>query len=204
VENNQGEIEIKWVLEIGFAESYDKLVDDVTLWLGGRSDVSVAVLVKFEEDPPYRCPVSPTDEDDLASLKIPLVTKEMKISDFVCEEFGPVTYREKTWVGRISAVYMEVWKRGPNGPERQGDRVDLTRPDGPPIQIQLGDFLPIPQGHDGMVSLELKDFHKHLRIAMKRLAFSRCSSMVKELRKRLGERSSDRDYQDSQMSDGSA
>jgi hypothetical protein len=57
VEDTCGDAELKWVLEVGFAETYEQLVEEMELWLEGTDSVSIAVLVKFIETPAYKCPI---------------------------------------------------------------------------------------------------------------------------------------------------
>src|SRR5436190_12308639 len=49
--NDAGDQEAKFVLEVGFSETYEDLVQDAKMWLEGTHEVSVLVLVKFEETP---------------------------------------------------------------------------------------------------------------------------------------------------------
>ena len=55
--NADDQLETKLVVEIGFSEEYDDLIEDAKLWLEGMRTVSMCVLVGFEEDPKYSCPV---------------------------------------------------------------------------------------------------------------------------------------------------
>jgi hypothetical protein len=73
-ENPQGDLELRFVLEVGFFESYENLVRDTEMWLEGREDVSVLTLAKFEESSKYRCPVRNLNgqmpEDDTRSPEV--------------------------------------------------------------------------------------------------------------------------------------
>ena len=96
--NAAGELETKFVLEVGFSEKYEDLVQDVKMWLEGKREVSVVLLVKFEETPRYQYPVH--EDDDLGQLGFLEIT-EIRARDFSLEgEYGPVTYMDFTWVGR--------------------------------------------------------------------------------------------------------
>ena len=55
--NAHDTLETKMVVEIGFSEEYEALINNAILWLEGMSSVSLCVLVSFEEKPHYRCPV---------------------------------------------------------------------------------------------------------------------------------------------------
>jgi hypothetical protein len=124
-QNAAGELELKFVLEVGFSETYEELVRDAKMWLDGKPEVCVLVLVKFEESPDYRCPVHHLDDKDFERLEFP-EGSELRALDFNLEgEHGPVTYKGLVWVGHISNAYMEVWKRDPvtNLAARNGDRI---------------------------------------------------------------------------------
>ena len=54
IKNNMGVGEVKFVAEVSFSESYEELVQDAKLWLGGNGTVSLVMLVKLGEDPCYR------------------------------------------------------------------------------------------------------------------------------------------------------
>jgi hypothetical protein len=111
-QNDNGEREVKFVLEVGFSKTYDELIRDAKLWLEGNQEVSVVMLVKFEENPSYQCPID--DNKDLEELGFPDMPN-VKIGDFVLQrEYGPVVYKGFQWVGHISAAFMEVWKRDPS------------------------------------------------------------------------------------------
>ena len=62
--NETGTLDTKLVVEIGFSEDYEDLVEDVTAWLEGIRSVSLCALVSFVEEPRYRCPVDFANLDD--------------------------------------------------------------------------------------------------------------------------------------------
>ena len=112
--NANGARKAKFVLEVGFSETYEDLVEDVKMWLEGRRrEVSTIVLVKFEETPAYGCPTRHLNDEDFERLDFP-APSELRVSNFRLEdEYGPALYKGLAWVGRISAAFMEVWKRDP-------------------------------------------------------------------------------------------
>lgn len=123
--NAKGDLEPKFVLEVGFSETYDDLVRDARMWLEGRNDISIFVLTKFKETPKYRCPVRQLDDKDFEQLRFPKAT-ELRTSDFNIEgEYGPATYKGFIWVGQISAAFMELWKKDPTTglATRNGSRI---------------------------------------------------------------------------------
>jgi hypothetical protein len=188
VEKDTGGYEWKWILEVGFSESYEELCEDAKLWLEGNLDILTVCLVKFTEDPLYQCPIS---SDDLG--QIPSKADKVDSGDVILQgEHGPAFYRGHRWVGQISA-FMETWSRGEDGIARKSDyRRNLLTPNNPWIQIQLGDFLDIPLSHNGIVHVSLEDFRRRLPNEIKALATSRCHKM---LRKHKGDGQADQEYQ---------
>jgi hypothetical protein len=187
VENAFGELEFKWVLEVGFAETYEQLVEDMKLWLEGCESVSMAVLVKFTETPAYKCPVS--FDQDLEELCIPSMPAEVRSRDVVANgDFGPIFYRDQQWVGHISGAFMEVWKRDTNTDtaKRQGDRIDLFDTAQHSIQFELSSFLTLDPQNDRTISLDLDQFHIALKDEIKELAVHRCRQMLRLRAKRMG------------------
>jgi len=192
-----GEFTVKWVLEAGLTETYEQLVNDMKLWLEGKREVSMAVLIKFEENPKYRCPISrDMDDEDFKLLGIPQREKEIRARDCTLEEeYGPVTYKGFTWVGKISTVFMEVWKRDPNtGLARQhGGRVGLLPPDDPSqVRFRLSDFLLVTPIEDRTITFDWGNFRHLLKVKLRTLAVSRCRAM---LRARNRTEEADQDYQ---------
>jgi hypothetical protein len=180
VKNAAGNLEVKWVLEIGFSETYNDLVDDTKLWLEGRSDVSTVILIKIKETPRYQCPISL--DDDLNQLGIPLTEVEVLFSDVIFTgEYGPATYRGKTWVGEISEVIMEVWKRDTNGSAKKYKEKNLLDDTHHSIQFRLIEFL------DQRITVDLKEFRDLLKDDIKELAVDRCCTLLEEYKKRMGE-----------------
>jgi hypothetical protein len=88
------EMETKMVVEIGFSEEYEDLIKDAKLWLEGMNSVSLCVLVSFEEEPRYRCPVDYNmDEEKFKRLGFP-DPRDLKPKHFHLEgPFGPAIYK---------------------------------------------------------------------------------------------------------------
>ena len=108
--NNAGNLEHKFVLEVGFSESYDCLVQDAKLWIEGTSTVSVCLLVRVEEAPKYQCPTSNLSDAAFNALQLPpTVTPSM--FELPLHQYGPATYRGFCWTGEILGAQIEVWKK---------------------------------------------------------------------------------------------
>ena len=122
IKNANNRLETKMVLEVGFSEEYEALINDAKLWLEGMSSVSLCVLVSFEEKPRYQCPVDGNmDEEEFKRLGFPNPW-EIKPEHFYLEgPFGPAIYKglddeelgnkELKWTGNISTAFLEQWKR---------------------------------------------------------------------------------------------
>lgn len=120
--DENGNRNVRLVLEVGFAESYEDLIRDAQLWLEGMRSVRVVVLAKYQESPPYKNPLSEEDEETL-QLKD---ASAVKSSEFTMQgEYGPITYVGFTWAGRISEAFIEIWRRHPTTgtAERCGGRM---------------------------------------------------------------------------------
>ena len=83
------------------------------LWLEGKQEVSLVVLVKFTESLSDQCPTRGLDDEELEELEFP-EPAGIDFDDFNSEkEYGPVTYKGLQWVGWISEAFMELWRRDP-------------------------------------------------------------------------------------------
>jgi hypothetical protein len=133
ITNAKGDHEAKMVIEIGFSENYEDLIKDATMWLEGMSSVSLCVLVGFEEEPRYQCPVDNNMDEEELGFPDP---RQLKPHHFRLKgPFGPAIYKgldneelgdeepdneelgdeesdnELKWVGKISTAFLERWRR---------------------------------------------------------------------------------------------
>jgi hypothetical protein len=95
------------------------------MWLKGKPDVSMVVLMSFQETPDYRNPLRNLGNKDFEQLGFP-EAEELKTSMFsLAGDHGPAIYKGLAWVGQISTAVVEIWKRNPTtGLATQvGDRV---------------------------------------------------------------------------------
>ena len=110
------------VVEIGFAETYEELVDDVKLWIEGNKDIGTVVLIKVTESPRYYPPIRNMKDDEVKNLEFPgprdLDTSKVTPQD-PNDSFGPLQINNSVWVNKMS-VFLEIWKRNPvNGEAKQ-------------------------------------------------------------------------------------
>jgi len=120
VRNDMGDREVKFILEVGLSEPYEKLVQDAQLWLEGSKTVSVVMLVKLYEDPPYNCPTYDLTDEEFNALQFPPEEEINQQSFVVNDQYGPATYKGLIWVGRISG-FIEKW--GFEGTSRSACRI---------------------------------------------------------------------------------
>jgi hypothetical protein len=186
IRNTDNERELKWVLEVGFAESYEQLKNDVRLWLEGSSQVSMVTIAWFCEEPKYRCPV-PKEIDPREVLGISKDCRDIRSRDVVVQgAYGPAFFKELQWVGEITGIYMESWVRDAKGkPRRRGLRKDLKLKR--EVQLNFGDILPpdFPQN----VTIDLGDYHLDFVEHIRSLTVGRCADAVRRYDRRHGEES---------------
>ena len=96
-------------LEVGFAEKYEDLLEDMKYWMA-QENVTTVLLVCINEAPEYRCPVKDIDID--AFPKVQDIKGKMVGLEDPHDPFGPRTIFGYTWVGHITA-FLEVWQRNP-------------------------------------------------------------------------------------------
>ena len=114
------------VVEIGFAETYKELIDDVKLWIEGNRDMRTVILIKVEENPRYYSPTSKLEDDEVKDLGFP-DARDLDTSMVILKDpnnsFGPLQINNLVWVGKMG-VFLEIWKRDTVNGEamRQGTR----------------------------------------------------------------------------------
>ena len=110
------------VVEVGFAETYKELINDVKLWIEGNRDIRTVILIKVEENPPYSSPARKLEDDEVKDLGFPdhkdLRTSMVSLKD-PNNSFGPLQINNLVWVGEMG-VFLEIWKRDTvNGEAKQ-------------------------------------------------------------------------------------
>lgn len=184
--------ELKWVMEVGFSQTSDSLKETARAWLEGCRGLDMVVLVNFEEDPPYRCPIS-ADEDP-STLGITLPPDNISLEEIACEGLlGPATYKDLTWVGKICKISMETWVRGGDGKATQkGPARDLLHE--ATMEIHVEDLFPSP--YHGTIVVDLDEFREDLHSDIRLQARQRCQVAVGRWRKRMGDDAKDKDYEE--------
>ena len=114
-------------VEIGFAQTYEQLVEDAKLWIEGNHDIKTVILIKVEEDPQYLSPISRLEDDQIRELDFPDfrdLRQSMVVPQDLNDSFGPLQLNGLDWVGKMS-VFLEVWKRNETTREamQQGNRM---------------------------------------------------------------------------------
>jgi len=113
IKNNMGVGKVKFVVEVGFLETYEELVQDAKLWFGGNETVLLVMLVKLEEDPCYWCSIRDLTEREFAELEFP-PRNEIEDQPFtISGPYGPAEYKGFKWVGKIAGIF-EFWTLDPD------------------------------------------------------------------------------------------
>ena len=110
------------VVEIGFAETYEELIDDAKLWIEGNRDIRTVILIKVEENPRYHSPTSKLEDDEVRNLGFPDpkdLNTSMVFSTDPSDSFGSLQINNLVWVNKMG-VFLEIWKRDAvNGEAKQ-------------------------------------------------------------------------------------
>ncbi|CAZ85991.1 unnamed protein product [Tuber melanosporum] len=197
VENAAGTLEVKFILEVGYTETYDDLVRDARIWLEGTDTVSAVMLVKLNEDPAYQNPTSRLTDEEFDNLEFP-PSEEVSQELFSLDEaHGPACYKGLRWVGKITSS-LEIWKRHPTshlairtfGPHNHLNSDNTTY-----IYFHLCDFLDVSFEENHHIGFDWGLFHRKLGTYIRQLAVERC---VQALEAREGRANVlDRDFQPS-------
>ena len=200
------------VVEIGFTETYEELVDDTKMWIEGNRDIRTVILIKVEENPPYHSPISEFEDDEVEDLGFPapedLVTS-MVIPKDPNDSYGPLQINNFDWVNKMG-VFLEIWKRDAvNGEaKQQGTRsVSCTSFSSTQVQcvltralfqyfvphdatseldLKLSDFYPLDATNGGnkRFPLTFDQLRLHLEAYREQLAVARCRRVLLDIDKR--------------------
>ncbi|KAH0556238.1 hypothetical protein GP486_005834 [Trichoglossum hirsutum] len=165
-----------FVAEVGFSENYPSLVEDAKLWLEGKPEISIAMIVALEETPRYKCPVKGEGSDSLPQG--PDILFEVK------GEFGPVVLNGMVWAGEITDAFTEVWIRDPvtGLAIRNGDRINLLPPaELPQLEFKMSDFIDVSPDEDIVISFNWSRFRRGIRGNVKELAQDRYDRLMEKL-----------------------
>ncbi|KIW25454.1 uncharacterized protein PV07_08626 [Cladophialophora immunda] len=145
-EEIDGDDKLKWVLEVGFTETYDDLLKDVRSWLTGREhEVAFGVLMQITEEPAHHCPLADISDEEFEARGLKS-RQDISRSDFVMEgEYGPVSYQGDRWAGQIKEIFWEVWRLNSQTQEIElvGEREVIVPETAASPKIQIGQFLSV-------------------------------------------------------------
>jgi len=190
VRNADNEMELKWVLEVGFSETYEHLKDNAQLWLEGNPQISMVTIVGFCETPQYHSPLPIFDEtgeelDPREILGIPSDLTAIRTKDVILEgDCGPATYKGLRWAEQITEGWIETWVRDVHGEVIQrSNRVDLLHAN--QAELEFGDFL--PPGYPPTIIVNLEEFRSTLQDTIQEMAAARCRNALIDYLKHHGE-----------------
>ncbi|KAG0127184.1 hypothetical protein HOY82DRAFT_523576 [Tuber indicum] len=179
VKNAAGTLEVKFVLEVGHAETYDDLVWDARMWLERTDTVSAVMLVKIHEDPAYH-PTSRLSDEEFDNIEFPpseQVSQELFSLD---DAHGPACFNDLRWVGRITGS-IENWKHNPTSQlaiRMLGPHNYLNADDATYIYFYLCDFLDASSEENYSVGFDRGRFHRELGTFIRELAVNRCGQAL--------------------------
>jgi hypothetical protein len=112
------------VLELGFSQSYSDLERSMKLWIEGTETVSIAMLIKIDEDPRYRNPLLEAGWEAHASRLPKLASiRQEDVPIDPNDRSSPLHMYGLPFAGRFSA-FFELWRRNKDGrAELEGERV---------------------------------------------------------------------------------
>ncbi|KAH0562763.1 hypothetical protein GP486_002592 [Trichoglossum hirsutum] len=186
---SDGRLQLKLVVEVGFPEKYDSLVRDARLWLEGSRTVPTVILVQVEESPSYSSPLSNLEDEEIERLGL---SRQPEYDFSAGGDFGPVVFKGLVWVGRITRVFMEVWRWDPLSglATRDGDRMDFLPPVSlPQLEFKLGDFITSPP-EDVPIRFAWDVIREELKKSIVALAAERYGDAIRKLECRAGGRDS--------------
>ncbi|KAH0551428.1 hypothetical protein GP486_007358 [Trichoglossum hirsutum] len=184
-----GRLELKLVVEVGFSEKYSDLIEDAKMWLeGGGHEVSNVMLVNIEESPSYRSPLLDLEDEEIEQLGLP---GQHRINFDAEGDFGPITYKGLVWVGRITSIFVEVWKKDPQSglATLSKNRMDLLPPASPPqFEFMLSEYTAVSPDNDTSISFDLGVSPRGLKRSIVELADIRYHRALNAIKQRTDAR----------------
>ncbi|OJD12999.1 hypothetical protein AJ78_06492 [Emergomyces pasteurianus Ep9510] len=117
------------VLEVGFSENYDDLLETAKKFLSESPQTKFSVIIKIIEKPIFRSPLKISDYLLKSRSDIPIPSPPT-IKDCYPSDMNlgsPILINNLRWVGKISA-FWEIWGRDASGhPTIIGERVNSVR-----------------------------------------------------------------------------
>ena len=123
--DTDGVSRLKLVIEVGFSQSYESLVEDAKAWLEGSGTVQRVILAKFEEFPVYKNPLRKLSKDEIAQVDTGKCSVANENDVILESDRGPVLFEGVQWVGELSSAFIEIWMMGKESGKacRTGDRM---------------------------------------------------------------------------------
>ncbi|ODQ71855.1 hypothetical protein LIPSTDRAFT_310225 [Lipomyces starkeyi NRRL Y-11557] len=142
-----GEDKVTIVYEVGYSESYSKLLDDKDMWINGEG-VNVFILISFKETPRFAYPATPsypdiTDSRAARSAMSRTVGRTAQLN-IPQRYYGPLRYRDHTWAGELKEAFIEVWRQDSNRRYNLIEEGCAVADDDLPVTlgIRISDFYP--------------------------------------------------------------
>ncbi|KAN0083682.1 hypothetical protein V8E54_002770 [Elaphomyces granulatus] len=96
VRNQDEELETALVIEVGFSQDYESIIKACRSWLEGTKTARMCVVVFFEEEPKYKCPLDINMDEAL----------DLRPRDiYMAGPFGPALFKYDEDADETSAVF---------------------------------------------------------------------------------------------------
>lgn len=80
--SNGAKDSLKWLLEVGFSETYEHVKEKIGFWLKGKPEVARVILIKITENLEYKCPLQSLTDESYQRLGFPQTEPEISDADF--------------------------------------------------------------------------------------------------------------------------
>ncbi|KAI9832974.1 MAG: hypothetical protein M1826_000753 [Phylliscum demangeonii] len=167
-----------FALEMGFAQTYESLRNDVDEWFSGQPLMRMIVLLNVIERPRYRNPLAGVDPSTI--IQRLQGADEDEVQPTTGLQWTGFTLRDLAFVGALTG-YMEVWIRGADGlPRMRGLRQEFIpeRDDEVPLEFRLGEFSERPEAQDVVLPLSWETLRHAAWWGARELAFFRAMEVL--------------------------
>ncbi|KAK9317036.1 hypothetical protein V1522DRAFT_399213 [Lipomyces starkeyi] len=173
------------VIETGVSETYEKLKEDVTVWLEG-TECRTCILVCLTETPKYRSPKPGAIQFSDSDFRMSVGTFSRASRH---GPFGPYVHKGHTWFHVLESAFAEVYKRDDFSGKISSQKYQLVRDgnyvigeDEVDLDLIVGDFIPTDESAVAdirliPVQLSGRVISKVLRAGIARSAFQRFSRL---------------------------
>ncbi|KAK9352625.1 hypothetical protein V1523DRAFT_244348 [Lipomyces doorenjongii] len=174
------------VIETGVSEVYEKLKENMTVWLEG-TECGTCILVCLTETPKYRSPKPGAIQCSDSGFRMSVGTFSRASSH---GPFGPYIHKGHTWFHVLESAFAELYKRDAFSGKISSQKYQLVRDgnyvlgeDEVDLGLIIGDFIPTDESavadiRSTPIQLSGEVISEVLRAGIARTAFQRFSSLL--------------------------